>query len=319
VSSNQKALIFGCTGQDGSLMAQSLINQGIEPIGISTKKQPNLKNLKYLNVSNFFIQSIKQFRTYELLDLLEKIKPIEIYNLSAQSSVGLSFSKVFETFESISHHTNVLLEACKISNFKGRIFFAGSSEIFGNTPKPVTNLTELNPKSPYAIAKIASMNMVKMYRETYGLKCVTGILFNHESQLRDERFVTQKIIKSAAKAKFDKEFKLKLGNLNIKRDWGWAEEYVIGMQRITRASKLKDQIICTGKSISLKKFAELAYKKLDLDWRDYIMISEELFRPNDIQISAGDPEPMSRDLSWKAEIHYNEIIEKLINHELNKK
>ncbi len=315
--SNQKALIFGCTGQDGSLMAKSLIEQGIEPIGVSTRKVPNLKNLNYLCISGVKIKSIKQLAVDALIDLIEQIKPIEIYNLSAQSSVGLSFSKVFETFESISNQTNTLLEACKGSNFKGRIFFAGSSEIFGNTKTPATTFTELNPRSPYAIAKIASMNMVKLYRETYGLKCVTGILFNHESPLRDERFVTQKIIKGAVQSSIDKDFKITLGNLNIQRDWGWAEEYVIGMQKITRARDMKDQILCTGKSISLKQFTELAYKKLGLNWKDHVDIKKDYFRPNDIKVSMGDSKSMSKDLNWDAKIDYNKVIDYLIYHEIN--
>ena len=300
-------------------MAKSLIEQGIEPIGVSTRKEPNLKNLNYLSISEIEIKSIEQFAIDELIDIIEEIKPIEIYNLSAQSSVGLSFSKVFETFESISNHTNILLEACKVSNFQGRIFFAGSSEIFGNTETPATTFTKLKPRSPYAIAKIASMNMVKLYRETYGLKCVTGILFNHESPLRDKRFVTQKIIKGAVQASIDKKFKITLGNLNIKRDWGWAEEYIIGMQKITRAHVMKDQIICTGKCISLEKFTELAFKTLGLNWRDYVETSEDYFRPNDIQVSMGDSKCMSKDLNWDAKIDYNKVIENLIYHEIKKK
>ena len=316
--STKSALIFGCLGQDGSLLSKSLIKQGFRVIGSQRSRSDNFKNLKKLGIASK-MQLIKaDIRKFEdVLEAIEYSLPDEIYCLAAQSSVGNSYKKPYNTLESNTLGTLNILEACKELNYKGRIYFAGSSEIFGHQISPINLETKVNPKSPYAISKYASQNLVTLYRESYGLEAMTGILFNHESPFRDKRFVTQKIITGALTSLKDKNHKIKIGNINIERDWGWAEEFIAAIQLITRADRISDYIICTGKKTSLEYFIKKTYDKLNLDWEDHVLIDEELFRPNDIQISWGNPDKLFNDLGWKATVFIDEIIDNLIEANIN--
>ena len=257
---------------------------------------------------------VQNFETIETL--IEEYMPDEIYNLAAQSSVGNSFNYPLQTIQSIIDGTINILEVSRKINFTGNLFFAGSSEIFGLTEKGATINHIQRPNNPYGIAKQASLNLVKMYRNNFGLKCVTGVLFNHESSLRDDRFVTQKIISGAIQCTSNKKLKIKLGNINVERDWGCAEEYVEGIQKMTRAKSTEDQVICTGKSTKLKDFIQIVFKTLDLNWQDHIIIEKSLFRKSDILKSFGNPSKMYDDLNWEAKVTLEELIRKMIDDKL---
>tara|TARA_Y100000766_G_C18831402_1_gene568247 strand:+ start:117 stop:1073 length:957 start_codon:yes stop_codon:yes gene_type:complete len=312
------ALIFGCTGQDGSYLTKSLLKQGKTVVGVSRAKTINKSKHARLGIKDEInIIRIKPNNVDAIARILEKEKPDEIYNLGAQSSVGKSFFDPIDTTESIINGTLSILEVSKKLNYEGRLFFAGSSEIFGETPASADVNHIQNPKSPYAIAKQASYNLVKLYREAYKLNCVTGILFNHESPLRDKNFVTQKIITGALKCSIDRSFKFTLGNINIARDWGWAEEYVEAIQEINRAKRIKDHVICTGQLTTLKEIIEIAFGKFDLNWQDHIILDKNLIRSKDIMRSCGDPSRLKADLNWEAKVHVGEIIENLIQSEIS--
>ena len=310
----KNCLILGATGQDGSLLCKSLINQGFQVFGISRKNIQKCSNHEKLGIDNndVIFTQISPLNIVEIQKIINKVMPLEIYNMAAQSSVGKSFSYPKETFESIVNTTLTLLEACRQLDYQGRIVFAGSSEMFGEHKSRIGINSKKRPTNPYGIAKLCSYNLVKMYREIHQLKCVTGVLFNHESQLRDANFVTNKIIEAVIRCEQDQKYKINLGNLNIFRDWGWAEEYMNAMQLINRSSNLKDYIICTGKKMQLEKFVEIAFKEKKLHWRDFVNIDKSIFRPFDAYISYGNPEELSKELNWNALIKGKSLIRKLI-------
>ena len=312
-----KAVVFGCTGQDGSLLARSLIRKNYEVIGVSRSSNPNLSIHDAIGIKNqleIVTGDISDFR--EMLELITRHQPDEIYNLAAQSSVGLSFRQPVDTFNSIINGTINLLEVARFADYSGRLYFAGSSEIFGNTPKPANTQTRRQPLSPYAIAKDASFNTVQVYRQAYGLNCVTGILFNHESPYRSSTFVTRKIVDGAIRCISDRGFRLSLGNLQVARDWGWAEEYIEAMQLILRTDHLEDQVICTGRMETLEYFVERVFAHLDLDWREHVRLEENLLRPSEILQSVGDTEPMKRLHRWSAQIDIDGVVSRLVDHAL---
>ena len=308
-----KALVIGCTGQDGALLARSLLAQGSEVVGISRSTNPNITTLAALGIAadlELVPADLCDFR--QLLGLIQTHEPDEIYNLAAQSSVGLSFRQPVDTFNSIINGTINLLEVCRYVAYQGRLYFASSSEVFGSTPAPATVLTPRYPRSPYAIAKDASLNTVRLYREAYGLNCVSGILFNHESPWRPANFVTRKIVSGALRCGSDPGFRLQLGNLQVARDWGWAEEYVEAMQLIVRADCLSDQLVCTGRTETLTYFVAKVFSLLNLDWVDYVDQDDSLLRPSDIITSSGDPEPLAQAHGWRATISIDGVIERLL-------
>ena len=316
----KSALVLGASGQDGSWMCKSLLQRDFKVVGLSRHSCNYALNHRKLGIEKDVEMrngDIQSFKTIE--SLIKKYMPDEVYNLAAQSSVGSSFSYPLETTKSIIDGTINILEVSKKTNFTGKLFFAGSSEIFGFTEKGATINHIQRPISPYGIAKQASFNLVRMYRKNLGLKCVTGVLFNHESPLRHHKFVTQKIISGAIKCSLNNKYKIKLGNINIERDWGCAEEYVEGIQKMTRGKNFKDQVICTGKSTKLKDFIQIVFEKLDLNWQEHILIDESLVRKSDILKSFGNPSKMYDDLNWKAKVTLEELICKMIENKLKNK
>ena len=311
--SSKIALVIGSRGQDGSLLSKSLLSKNYSVVGLARQKTEPSETQLRLGIEKDIIQ-VKGDITNpkDIDDLISKYQPQEIYNFAAQSSVGKSFSLPKETIESIVQGTINVLETTKNLDFRGRTFFAGSSEIFGETEKAATINNSHNPQSPYAIAKQTSFNLVKFYRETYGINCVTGVLFNHESPYRSAHFVTQKIISGALKCSRNKSHKITLGNIDIARDWGWAEEYIDAIQLITNSNIVKDQLICTGISTTLKRFIEITFNKLDLNWKDHIKLNKKLFRKSEILHSYGNPLQLKKDLNWEPIINIEEIIERLI-------
>ncbi len=314
---SKKALVLGCYGQDGSLICKSLLEKGYKVIGLAKAKINNNQRHVELNIQDDL--EIVEADLRDLSTLTEVFNsniPDEIYNFAAQSSVGLSFEKPIATIESIVNGTLNILEIARHSSFDGKLFFAGSSEMFGDTQIRATITHSQNPKSPYAIAKQASYNLVKLYRNIYNIKCVTGILFSHESPYRNKNFITQKIVNGAIKCSTNKKTQIRIGNMNVFRDWGWAAEYVEAMQLMLKAETMKDQIICTGELNSLEEFIKLTFEKLNLNYKDHITSEEILFRKTDIKYSCGDPEPITKDLKWKAKFHMNEVIDKLLEYQI---
>lgn len=310
-----KAMIFGCTGQDGSLLARSLLAEGAQVIGVSRSSSPNLNTHQKLEIGGaveLATANICDFR--EILELINNQQPDEIYNLAAQSSVALSFKQPVDTFNSIINGTVNLLEVARFASYDKAIYFAGSSEIFGDTIIPADIHSERKPLSPYAIAKDASYNTVQVYRQAYGLRCVTGILFNHESPFRASNFVTRKIVEGALRCQQQKDFRLQLGDLSVARDWGWAEEYIEAMKIILRAEKQHDHVICTGRMVTLEYFVEKVFASLNLDWHNHVDIISSLKRPSEIRISVGNPMPMKEEHGWLAHKDVDSVIRLLLEH-----
>ncbi|MDY0221993.1 MAG: GDP-mannose 4,6-dehydratase [Desulfobacterium sp.] len=307
----KKALICGVSGQDGAYLAKLLINKGYRVYGSSRDAQANtfsrLQNLGIREKVTFTSITPTDFRS--VLQALMKIEPDEVYNLAGQSSVGFSFEQPVETMESITFGTLNLLEAIRFIERPIRLYNAGSSECFGNTNGTSANeATPLKPRSPYAVAKAAAYWEVVNYREAYHLYACSGILFNHESPLRSERFVTKKIVCAACRIASGSDEKLHLGNIDIRRDWGWAPEYVKAMWLMLQQERAEDFVIATGQSNSLKDFVEIAFECVGLDWRKYVVVDPGLLRPTDIWESRGDNSKAKELLGWRPESFMADVV-----------
>ena len=297
------ALIFGISGQDGSYLAKLLLEKGYRVVGTSRDAQmssfANLRRLGIYDRVELLSASLGDFRS--VLQALSHADPDEIYNLAGQSSVGLSFSQPVETFESIGIGTLNLLESIRFMDSGARLYNASSSECFGNTDGvPATEETSFRPRSPYAVAKAAAFYEVANYREAYGLFACSGILFNHESPLRPERFVTQKIVSAACRIAAGSDEKLRLGNTSVQRDWGWAPEYVEAMWLMLQQEEPEDFIVATGATYALQDLVEEVFVNLDLDWQEHVELNPDLLRPTDIMISVANPSRAEHKLGWKA-------------------
>lgn len=317
----KKALICGVSGQDGGYLAQLLLHKDYKVYGTSRNAGPaSFENLKALGIQEKIeIESISLDNFQNLFQFLEKICPDEIYNLAGQSSVGLSFEQPVATFYSIGLGTLNLLEAIRLTGRPMKLFNAGSSECFGNTEGlPANEDTPFNPRSPYAVAKAAAFWEVANYREAYGIFACSGILFNHESPLRPERFVTKKIITTACRISRGSKEKLILGNISIQRDWGWAPEYVDAMRLMLQQEEPEDFVIATGKVSKLETFLELAFSAVGLDWHHHVEHNPDLLRPADILISKGNPSKAEQKLNWKAKYDLPEIVTLLVEAEMNR-
>ncbi len=307
----KKALIIGITGQDGAYLAKHLLSKGYEVTGSSRDVMAssfnNLNTLGIRSQVKLISVSINDFRS--VFNAIQTSAPDEIYNLAGQTSVGLSFDQPVEAIESIAIGTLNILEVIRLLSKPVRFYNAGSSECFGDTgDTPANEQTAFAPLSPYAVAKSTAKWLINSYRESYGLYACTGILFNHESPLRPERFVTQKIIAGAAKIKAGQLDKLQLGNLDISRDWGWAPEYVEAMWLMMQLDQPDDFVIATGRKESLKYFVAKSFEYFDLDWQKYVEIESSFFRPNEIVSSVGNPEKAIRVLGWKKPTDIDGVI-----------
>jgi len=311
----KKALICGVSGQDGAYLSQFLLNKGYEVYGTSRDAQASLfQNLVQLGIREkikYESMCLSDFRS--VLQVLMKIEPDEIYNLAGQSSVGLSFKQPVETLESISVGTLNLLEAIRLVGKSIKFYNAGSSECFGDTGGVAADEnTPFRPRSPYAVAKSAAFWEVVNYREAYGLFACSGILFNHESPLRSDRFVTKKIITAICRIVEGKQEFLHLGNTSIERDWGWAPEYVVAMWKMLQQSDPDDFVIATGESCSLEEFIKTAFSSFDLDWNDYVIADSSLLRPSDLAVSKASPEKAEKILGWKAHYHMKDVVRLMV-------
>lgn len=314
---SKTALIIGISGQDGAFLAKFLLKKGYIVYGtsrdISTTKFNNLKLLNIYESINLFSMSLNSVDL--ICDQISTIKPDEIYNLSGQSSVGKSFSTPIETFESIANATLNILEAIRLSKIETKFFNAGSGECFDN-PSIIDENTRFNPTSPYSIAKASAFWSVKNYRDVYGLFASTGFLFNHESYFRTDSFVTKKIIKTVCNIYKKSEDKLYLGNTDIFKDWGWAEEYVEAIYLMLQSDIADDFVIATGETRSLNDFIKIAFEYFNLNYMDYVVIDKALFRPSDKNIDTIDVSKIASKLNWRAKLKLEDIVEKMIKFEL---
>ena len=315
----RKALIIGVSGQDGSYLARNLLQKGYQVIG--TSRDAHLNSFDNLIRLGIFDQiqtesmALNDFRS--VIQVLAKNQPDEIYNLAGQTSVGLSFEQPVETFDSISIGTLNLLESLRFLRLPARLYNASSSECFGNTGNHGADEdTPFRPRSPYAVAKSAAYWAVANYRESYGLFTCSGILFNHESPLRPNRFVTKKIVKAACKIVKGEAEKLYLGNISICRDWGWAPEFVEAMWLMLQQEKPEDFVIATGHTSSLEDFVCAVFTKLGLNWKDYVQYNVELIRPSDILINKANPTKARKKLGWESRYLMEDVASMMIEAEL---
>lgn len=318
----KKALICGISGQDGAYLTKLLLDKGYEVYGGSRDAQmASFSNLQRLGIREgveTVSLSINDFRS--VLQTLLKIKPDEVYNLAGQSSVGLSFEQPVETLESISVGTLNLLEAIRFSNLPIKFYNAGSSECFGDTGSLAADeMTPFRPRSPYGVAKAAAFWQVANYREAYQLQASTGILFNHESPLRPERFVTQKIVAAACRIANGSTETLTLGNIDIARDWGWAPDYVEAMWRMLQQEKPDDYVIATGRTNKLSDFISVVFNAVGLDWEEHVRTDLSFFRPTDIAEGHANPAKAQLQLNWRAKHTMEDVARLMVEQRMQSK
>ncbi|QJW88300.1 GDP-mannose 4,6-dehydratase [Spirosoma taeanense] len=315
----KKALICGVSGQDGAYLAKLLLEKGYQVFGGSRDAQMSgFRNLEKLGIRKdiqLISVNINDFRS--VLQTLIKTKPYEVYNLAGQSSVGLSFEQPVETLESISVGTLNLLEAIRFSDLPIKLYNAGSSECFGDTGHAAADeLTPFRPRSPYGVAKAAAFWQVANYREAYQLFVSTGILFNHESPLRPERFVTRKIVAAACRIAQGSDEKLTLGNIDIARDWGWAPDYVEAMWLMLQQSQPDDYVIATGHTCKLKDFIRVVFDCVGLNWEDHVRTDPAFFRPTDIAEGHANPTKAREQLGWQAAHRMEDVARLMVDDQL---
>lgn len=314
----KKALICGVSGQDGAYLSRLLLGKGYDVNGTARDAQmSSFNNLHQLGIREQITvhsMAINDFRS--VLQVLAKVQPDEVYNLAGQSSVGLSFDQPVETLESISVGTLNLLEAIRFIGQPMKLYSAGSSECFGNTGgEPADENTPFRPRSPYAIAKATAFWEVANYREAYNIFACTGILFNHESPLRPERFVTRKIVKAACRIAAGSGEKLHLGDISIARDWGWAPEYVEAMWIMLQQGNPDDYVVATGETHTLEDFVAETFSCLNLEWREHIVSDQALLRPSEIMVSRANPEKASRVLNWQSMYRMQDVVRMMVKEE----
>jgi len=317
----KRALISGISGQDGAYLAKLLLEKGYQVFGTARDAQmATFRNLESLGIRQqvtLLSMALNDFRS--VLQTLSKVEPDEVYNLAGQSSVGLSFEQPVETMESISIGTLNLLEVVRFMQRPIRLYSAGSSECFGDTGGVAADeSTSFHPRSPYAVAKAAAHWEVANYRDAYNLFACTGILFNHESPMRPERFVTRKIISTACRIAAGSSEKLQLGNISIARDWGLASEYVDAMWRMLQQDAPVDYVIATGETNTLEGFVMETFAQLGLDWQEHVSTDPSLLRPSEIMVSRGNPAKAEKELAWRAVNRMKDIVRIMIAAEQGK-
>ncbi len=321
---DKKAFITGITGQDGYYLSKLLLEKNYQVHGtirrsslINTLRIDNLIS-KYQETGQLKLHYSDLLDSSSLNSLINNIEPDEIYNLGAQSHVAVSFKNPVLTTQIGTLGSLSLLEAVRNSKKKIKFYQASSSEMFGGgTNSKLNEESLLDPKSPYAASKVFAHDMTKIYRDSYDLFCVNGILFNHESPHRGETFVTRKITRAATRIALGIQSKLTLGNLDASRDWGFAGDYVEGMWKMLQHETPDDWVLATGETFTVKEFAETAFKKLDLDWSNFVETSEKYIRPNEVDYLLGDPTKAKTILNWQPTTSFDDLVEMMIQSDLN--
>lgn len=313
------ALITGITGQDGSYLAELLLEKGYKVVGIKRRTSIiSTSRIDHLFENrNFILEYGNMNDSGSLHRLLLTYKPDEIYNLAAQSHVRVSFETPHETSDFVGMGTLRLLEAMRNICPEAKFYQASSSEMFGDNPEnPQNEQTRLMPASPYACAKVFAHNICRNYRESYGMHISSGILFNHESPRRGETFVTRKITMAAARIKLGLQDKLYLGNLEAKRDWGFAGDYVEAMWLMLQQKIPDDYVIATGETFTVKEFLHEVFKHADLDVEKHVSIDLRLFRPHEVPLLLGDASKAQRELGWKPKVDFKELAKMMYEADL---
>jgi len=315
MSYGKVCLISGITGQDGSFLSELLLKKGYEVHGIIRRAStPNDNRISHLKNLHLHYSDLSEGAS--LVDLLYGIAPDEIYSLGAQSHVRVSFDVPEYTADITGLGTLRLLEAIRKSGIKAKFYQAGSSEQFGSSLPPQNESTPFKPESPYAVAKIFSYHMVHVYRKAYGIFGSNGICFNHESARRGDNFVTRKITKAAARIKFGLQDKLYLGNIDAKRDWGYAGDYVQAMWMMLQHSEPDDFVIATGEMHSVREFLELSFDKVGLDPYKYVEFDDNLKRASEVPALQGDYSKINRVLGWKPETTFKGLVDLMMEHDM---
>lgn len=319
----KKAIITGITGQDGSYLAELLLMKGYEVHGLirrastfNTIRIDHLYKDSHESDARLFLHYSDLTDGSRLNNLVSQIEPDEIYNLAAQSHVRVSFDEPEYTGDTTGLGTIRLLDAIRHSKKEIKFYQASSSEMYGATPPPQNESTPFYPRSPYGVAKVYSYWITKNYREAYDLFATNGILFNHESPRRGETFVTRKITRAIANIKAGKQNKLFLGNLDARRDWGYAPEYVYAMWQMLQVEQPEDFVIGTGTDLSVRDFLTLAFESVGLNWENYVEFDEKYLRPTEVDTLIADPSYAQKKLGWKAKVMPNQLAQIMVEHDL---
>lgn len=315
------ALITGITGQDGSYLAEFLLKKGYSVHGLVRRVAAEDKSHRFWRLKSF-INKLKihagSLESYaSIINIITKIKPHEIYHLGAQSYIDYAFKDEFSTINTNINGTHFLLSAIKEFSPKTKFYFAGSSEMFGKVREiPQTEKTPFYPRSVYGISKVAGFDLTRNYREAYNLFCCSGILFNHESPRRGFEFVTRKITHAVARIKFGLQKDLRLGNMDAKRDWGHAKDYVEAMWLMLNRKKPDDYVISTGKHFTVRDFAKLAFELVDLDYKKYVKVEQKLYRPSEVESLLGNCKKAKRELKWNPKYNFEKLVEDMVKADL---
>ncbi|HOJ04294.1 MAG TPA: GDP-mannose 4,6-dehydratase [Bacteroidota bacterium] len=314
----KKALITGITGQDGSYLAELLLEKGYEVHGIVRRvameaPEQRLGRVKHLiNDIQLHPASLESYPS--LFKVVRDIMPDECYHLAAQSFVSYSFEDEFSTFNTNINGTHYLLSSIKENAPHCRFYFAGSSEMFGKVREvPQNEDTPFHPRSAYGITKVAGFDLTRNYREAYGIRAASGILYNHESPRRGFEFVTRKITSTVARIKKGQARELRLGNLDAKRDWGYAKEYAEAMWLILQQEQPRDYVIATGETHSVRDFVQLAFEHVGLDYQDHVVVDPLFYRPAEVEILLGDPTRAKTELGWTPRVKFEQLVRMMVD------
>ncbi|MGB8851262.1 MAG: GDP-mannose 4,6-dehydratase [Candidatus Acidiferrales bacterium] len=320
MSIQKRALITGISGQDGSYLAEFLLDKGYEVHGIVRRvamEDPQHRLSRIYRVRDQLQLHAASLESYpSLMKVVAAVRPDEVYHLAAQSYVSYSFEDEFSTFEANVNGTHYMLSACRDCTPKTRFYFAGSSEMFGAAPHPQNELTSFRPRSVYGISKVAGYHMTRNYREAYGLHASCGMMYNHESPRRGMEFVTRKISTMAAQIKLGLAQEIRLGNLEAKRDWGYAGEYVEAMWLMMQQEQPDDYVIATEETHSVREFLECAFGMLDLDPYKYLVLDSALARPAEVDLLLGDMTKARQRLQWSPRMHFRDLVHTMVNSDL---
>ena len=320
---SKKALITGITGQDGSWLAELLLQKGYEVHGLVRRVALETQTHRLWRIQHItkkiHLHSASMESYASIFNIIYKVQPNEVYHLAAQSYVSYSFEDEFSTLSTNINGTHYVLSAIKEIGVKTKFYFAGSSEMFGKvTTGPQNEKTKFHPRSPYGISKVAGFELTRNYREAYNLHASSGILFNHESERRGFEFVTRKISTGVAKIKLGIESFIELGNLEAKRDWGYAPEYVEAMWLMLQQKEPDDYVVGSGKTHSVKDFVKYAFETLGLDYQKYVKINEKFYRPSEVDLLQSDSAKINNKVGWKTKTTFEELIIKMVTFDYNR-